>query len=480
MTSYKRQWMYEAYKAFDLVVMVCAFAYASIFNALVNNSTLNIEDFFAMRVKVRNMLILAFIFLAWQALFSVFGMHRPRRMEKQHQQTIDILKMVTISTCILLGIAVLFNIKLINEIFLFNFWATSTLLLMLSRMLLGAMLQKARLKGRNLRHMLIVGTGKRAVKFANTICDKPELGYHIIGFADDQWEGSETINKCGFPLISDLAGLPALLRSRVIDEVVIGLPFKSHYEKISGIITACEEQGIIVRFLSDLFNLKLAKSKPGFLDDIPLVTLQAASHEHPALFIKRIIDIVLSGIIVTCLSPVFLVIALLIKLDSKGPVFFIQERVGHNKRRFKLIKFRSMVQGAELRQDELEELNEASGPVFKIEKDPRMTRAGKWLRKTSLDELPQFINILIGDMSLVGPRPLPVRDYNGFDQDWHRRRFSVRPGLTCLWQVNGRSSIAFDKWMKFDMEYIDNWSLLLDMKILIKTVPAIIKGSGAT
>jgi exopolysaccharide biosynthesis polyprenyl glycosylphosphotransferase len=197
------------------------------------------------------------------------------------------------------------------------------------------------------------------------------------------------------------------------------------------------------------------------------------------MIVKRAIDIVVSAVLLIMLAPVFLLAAILIKLDSKGPIFFIQDRVGLNKRRFKLIKFRSMVHGAEHRQAELEELNEASGPVFKISNDPRLMRVGKLLRKTSIDELPQLINVLQGDMSLVGPRPLPVRDYNGFEQDWHRRRFSVRPGITCLWQCNGRSHCSFDKWMELDMEYIDNWSLSLDLKILFKTIPVVLKGSGA-
>jgi lipopolysaccharide/colanic/teichoic acid biosynthesis glycosyltransferase len=179
------------------------------------------------------------------------------------------------------------------------------------------------------------------------------------------------------------------------------------------------------------------------------------------------------------LSPIFVLTAVLIKITSPGPVFFVQERVGLNKRRIGVYKFRTMVPGAEKKQAELESLNEAGGPVFKIKNDPRITPFGKILRKTSIDELPQLFNVLKGDMSLVGPRPLPVRDYEGFDKDWHRRRFSVRPGITCLWQINGRSDTSFEKWMELDMEYIDNWSLWLDLKILAGTIPAVLKGSGA-
>jgi len=177
--------------------------------------------------------------------------------------------------------------------------------------------------------------------------------------------------------------------------------------------------------------------------------------------------------------PVFLLTAIAIKLTSPGPIFFVQDRVGLNKRRFCMYKFRTMIPDAEKKQDELEDFNEASGPVFKIKNDPRITPIGRILRKLSIDELPQLFNVLKGDMSLVGPRPLPIRDYNGFSEDWHRRRFSIRPGITCLWQVNGRSDTSFEEWIKLDMEYIDNWSLWMDMKILLLTVPAVIKGSGA-
>ena len=171
--------------------------------------------------------------------------------------------------------------------------------------------------------------------------------------------------------------------------------------------------------------------------------------------------------------------ALLINATSPGPVFFTQERIGLNKRRFRLIKFRTMIADAEQQQAVLEPLNEASGPIFKIKNDPRITPLGRFLRRTSLDEIPQLFNVLQGDMSLVGPRPLPVRDYNGFNRDWHRRRFSVRPGISCLWQISGRSNLSFAKWMRLDMEYIDHWSFWLDLKILTLTLPAIIRKKGA-
>jgi exopolysaccharide biosynthesis polyprenyl glycosylphosphotransferase len=198
-----------------------------------------------------------------------------------------------------------------------------------------------------------------------------------------------------------------------------------------------------------------------------------------ALLVKRVLDTIISLSCIIFFAPILLITAALIKLTSPGPIFFVQKRVGLNKRLISVYKFRTMVPNAEQKQSELEHLNEVGGPVFKIKNDPRVTRLGKFLRKTSVDELPQLFNVLKGDMSLVGPRPLPVRDYRGFNRDWHRRRFSIRPGITCLWQINGRSSVSFERWMELDLEYMDRWSVWLDLQILIRTIPAVLKGSGA-
>ena len=190
------------------------------------------------------------------------------------------------------------------------------------------------------------------------------------------------------------------------------------------------------------------------------------------------IDIIFTATAFLLLSPLFLIIASLIKITSSGPVLFAQERIGYNRRKFKMIKFRTMVEDAEGMQEQLEYLNEADGPAFKIQDDPRITPVGRWLRRTSLDELPQLINVLRGDMSLVGPRPLPLRDVEGIEKRWQKRRFSMRPGLTCLWQIGGRNQVRFDEWMKLDLEYIDQWSIQLDFFIMAKTIPAVLKGTG--
>jgi exopolysaccharide biosynthesis polyprenyl glycosylphosphotransferase len=328
--------------------------------------------------------------------------------------------------------------------------------------------------------VLIVGTNPRAVCFARKIEARPELGYRIAGFLDDDWPGLAEFRKTGYPLISDLAGFPSYLRNQVADEVVVALPMESSYARASRIAGWCKEQGVVVSVLPDIFNMRMARgAQAEEYGDGAAITVYSGGPECWQRLCKRTLDVAIALAALVALAPLLLLTAALIKLASSGPAFFIQERVGLNKRKFRLLKFRTMVVDAENQFGRLQHLNEVSGPVFKIRNDPRITGIGRFLRQMSIDELPQLFNVLMGDMSLVGPRPLPWRDYNGFNQDWQRRRFSVQPGITCLWQIQGRSSIPFEKWMELDMQYIDQWSLWLDFKILAKTVPAILKGTGA-
>lgn len=280
----------------------------------------------------------------------------------------------------------------------------------------------------------------------------------------------------GSPVISELE---TILAQEPVDEVFISLPRDKYSHLVDTIVRLCEEQGIIVRLQADMFNLTIAQWQVDELDGMRIVTIRSGPPDGWQLFTKRLLDICGSAALLLALAPIFAIVALCVKLDSTGPVFYRQERVGLNKRRFRLVKFRTMVEGAEYQQQMLESLNEAAGPVFKIKADPRITRIGRFLRRYSIDELPQLFNVLKGEMSLVGPRPLPVRDVERIDAHWHKRRFSVKPGVTCLWQVNGRSHVSFNDWVRMDLEYIDQWSLGLDMKILMKTVPVVLKGSGA-
>jgi exopolysaccharide biosynthesis polyprenyl glycosylphosphotransferase len=276
-----------------------------------------------------------------------------------------------------------------------------------------------------------------------------------------------------------LAKLESVLRHQSVDEVLISLSPSKRGALVEKIVNRCEEEGVIVRVRAELFDLRTAKAYADELEGLPVLTFRSGPQEDWRLMAKRLIDIVSSSLLLLALAPLFIIVAALIKWNSPGPVFFAQERIGFNKRRFEMLKFRTMVNGAERQQDALEDLNEAEGPVFKIRNDPRVTPMGKFLRRFSIDELPQLINVLKGDMSLVGPRPLPIRDVERIDSASHKRRFSIKPGLTCLWQVNGRSNIGFEDWVRMDLEYIDQWSLALDVMILLKTIPAVFRGPGA-
>jgi exopolysaccharide biosynthesis polyprenyl glycosylphosphotransferase len=277
---------------------------------------------------------------------------------------------------------------------------------------------------------------------------------------------------------SALTQVTSLLETRPIDEMFITLPLDAHQALIRDVVGACEEQGVTIRVLSSLVDLVRARAQLDEIDGRPVISIFSGPPDSMLLAAKRLIDVTVSAVALVLSAPVCLLLALAIRLDSTGPVLFAGERVGLGGRRFKFYKFRTMVADAERRQADLEDMNEAQGPVFKIRNDPRITRVGRVIRQLSLDELPQLFNVLRGDMSLVGPRPLPVRDVLRIDTRAHKRRFSVKPGITCLYQVHERT-FSFEDWIRTDMEYIDNWSLRLDIEILAKTIPAVLSRRGA-
>jgi len=481
MSNARRQILLNAFKLFDLGLMTLAFAVASlmVMTSLGRAHAATLRELFSMRVSVQNMAIFLLFAVVWHFIFSGFGLYRSRRLSDRRSEIFDVIKATSLGTLAILAGAAALHILLFTPQFLLIFWTVSTATTIVSRLLMRMTLVWVRKHGRNLRDVLIIGTNNRAIQFASKLQSHPEMGYRVLGFVDQEWHGMEAFRSTGYALACGLDGVPQYLRTSVVDEVVMALPMRSLHFEASKIAAFCEEQGITVRMLSNLFNLKLAKSSAETWDGDALVTHKTGRLEGWPVVAKRVFDLVVSAILLLFLSPLLIVVALAIKITSPGPVMFKQKRLGFNKRRFDIYKFRTMVVDAEKRMKEVEHLNEVSGPVFKIKNDPRITPLGRFLRKTSIDELPQLLNVLLADMSLVGPRPLPVRDYEGFNEDWQRRRFSVKPGITCLWQVKGRSSIGFEQWMQLDLQYIDKWSLWLDMQILVWTIPAILKGSGA-
>jgi exopolysaccharide biosynthesis polyprenyl glycosylphosphotransferase len=478
MAHHRRKILSYALKHFDLLIMALSFLLAT---AAVSYhiDRVSFVDFLSMRVKIQNLIFLIFFLALWNVIFSGCGLYRSRRLSGRSTEFIDVVKATSLGTLAIFIGAILFSIEVVTPVFIGVFWVLSTVITIAVRVILRLSLSRIRIRGHNLRHMLIVGTNPRAIRFAKKINMRPDLGYRLIGFVDDLWSEIREFGRTDYTIVGKLKDLPGILRERVVDEVVIALPIKSFYTQISQIVSLCEEQGITVRFPSEIFNSKMARSRHEEFEDSSMISMYTGGMYGRSVWVKRVLDFFLSLVLIIVFAPVIIITGLLIKVTSNGAMFFIQERVGLNKRKFRLYKFRTMIAEAEQKITEVEHLNEVSGPVFKMKNDPRITPIGRFLRKTSIDELPQLFNVLKGDMSLVGPRPLPIRDVNGFDQDWQRRRFSVRPGITCFWQVKGRSDLSFEKWMELDMQYIDEWSLWLDLKILVQTVPVVLRGSGA-
>ena len=465
-------------KLFDLAIVAFAFALTTVL-IVKSEHSISLALFLTMRTRVANLGVIFLALLACHVSFHLCGLYRSRRLSRRRTEIEDVLKATTLNTAWFVVFSFVFSIEMISIRFLAIFWLSSAIALSTGRLTLRLIAARLRLNGRDLRYMLILGTNERALDFARMISQTPARGYRLLGFVDDEWAGISAVERAGFNVLSDFSGLTEFLRRNVVDEVAIYLPFGSFYRHTCEVASLCEQHGIRLRFNSDLFVLKTSRWRSEEYDGDHYITTYTGSHELWPRIIKRVLDVTLAGCALMVVSPILAAAAIGIKLTSPGPIFFLQERIGTNKRRFKIFKFRTMVPNAEQLMPALEKQNEVSGPVFKITHDPRITPIGRFLRRSSIDELPQLLNVIRGDMSLVGPRPLPVRDYEGFNEDWQRRRFSIKPGITCLWQVNGRSGISFDQWMLLDLKYLDEWSLWLDLKILLKTVPAVFKGAGA-
>lgn len=410
------------------------------------------------------------LFIGWNFCLDSLSTYRSKRLASWKIEIKEIIIAVSLCSLVLAGIELIANLGFINRKIIIFFWINSFAALSIKQFALNFILTQFRLHGRNLRRVMIAGTGPRARQISELISKHPELGYIHLGFIDDRPENE---------VVGPLDKMADILAANVIDEMIVALPIKTFYEQIENIVQIAAEQGIIVRIPSDLFTFQEIRSASDHLDEMPILSLYTGPRLDWRFTMKRIIDLFVSASLLIVLSPLLAIIAIVIKLSDRGPIFFAQERIGFNKRPFKILKFRTMVVDAEAKMKELEHLNEAQGPVFKMRHDPRITKFGQFLRKTSLDELPQLINVIVGDISLVGPRPLPRRDFERFEAYWFNRRFSVKPGITCIWQVSGRSNTSFEKWIRQDLEYIDGWSLLLDLKILLKTIPAVLRGTGA-
>ncbi len=413
----------------------------------------------------------------WTGLLSFLGAYRDLRIKSFGEILWILLKAIPVALVLVGSLFYMLKIEYVNRSFLLMFFLLGFCFLGLERALLKLCFLLMLKRGYFHRKLVIVGTGPRAKTFIDTVRVHADWGLRMIGLLDmDAHLIGQQMH--GLKVIGSLGDLGRILQEQVIDEVIFVVP-RSWMARIEPALLQCELAGVRGTVAVDLFNMRIAKVQPTDLDGIPLVSFDTTPMVEWHLAMKRVLDVLAAGFGLLMLSPLFLGVALLIQATSLGPVFFLQVRCGLNGRRFTLFKFRSMVADAEARKADLLHLNELDGPAFKLTNDPRLTGVGRWLRKTSVDELPQLINVFKGEMSLVGPRPLPVKEIEKMEP-WHRRRLSMRPGITGYWQVSGRSKIQdFDKWMKLDLEYIDRWSLKLDAKILLKTIPAVLFGMGA-
>lgn len=391
------------------------------------------------------------------------------------RQTARVVNLLLVAS-ILLGFIV-FTLKLeVSRPVFFGLVGLTAFLLIANRVVFHWVLRSRNLNEHNQIRILVVGTMEKAQEIGDLLDRARKWGYRVVGYVT---HNGEKKNSRDFPVLGSLADLPDLLQQdSIADEIIFTGMSRVPPENFETVIRLCEDLGIRTRVAADVFPTSISRMSLEFLDDLPLITFATAPDHNFGVIIKRVIDFVLAVVLLILALPLMFAVAIAIKFSSQGPIFYQQTRLGLHGRRFRLIKFRTMIDGAEDRLWEIKHLNEMDGPVFKMRNDPRVTPFGRMLRKFSIDELPQLWNVIKGEMSLVGPRaPLPdeVRHYH-LKQ---RRRLSVKPGITCLWQVSGRNEIDFQRWMDMDLEYIDNWSVWLDLRIMLRTIPAVFTGRGA-
>jgi exopolysaccharide biosynthesis polyprenyl glycosylphosphotransferase len=426
--------------------------------------------------------VLLLVLLCASVSYNMSQLYQPGQYLDLANSFICILKAVLTALIILVLLLFLWHMADISRLFLALFAGLTVALLFAVRV--GRMLlhHNGIVQGSYQREILIIGSRDRAKDLIQYLQSVSYYSCRILGCleVDESSIGREVV--AGVKVIGSMKDFRQILLELAVDEVIFAMPLK-HIDNAAALIADTEHLGINMRILPD-WQIHQMRYRPEIaavhVEDfvgLPTLSLTSTSRRVCELTLKELIDRCSAFLGLILLSPLFVLISLTIRLTSEGPVFFRQKRSGLNGRTFSLYKFRSMVLNAEELRAGLEDLNQEDGPAFKLDKDPRVTWIGRLLRKTSLDELPQLINVFKGEMSLVGPRPPIPAEVEQYDL-WQRRRLSMKPGITCIWQVSGRNSVAFDQWMRMDLDYIDNWSLWLDIKLLLRTIPAVVLGTG--
>jgi len=421
--------------------------------------------------------VLIFITLIWLAVFKLVGLYDKRKFHNLLDELASLFLGVTLSTLILLGLLFLYQEFWVSRLVVVNAWWIAFVLLALERILINGFMILLQKRGWGIKNVLIVGAGEMGQLLALKLSSEG-LSYRPIAFLDDDpakigqiYHGIKVVDKV------EISKIKEIIEKNKVEELLIA-SYKIPVEKVLDIITECEKYQIEFKIVPGVLELIASRLDIDELGGLPLLTVSEIQLKGFNAVIKRTSDIVFSGAGILALSPFFIIFAALVKITSSGPVLFRQKRIGMDGKPFNMFKFRSMVKDAEKLFPELEPLSETEGHIFKMKNDPRITPLGKFMRRFSVDEFPQLFNVFLGNMSLVGPRPpLPheVEKYNS----WHKKRLRVRPGITGLWQVSGRSLLPFEEMVRLDIYYIENWSLWQDFKILLKTIPVVLFGTGA-
>jgi len=454
----------------DIILVSLAFAAAYQTRAI-----LHLQRLFYLTVE-QTALILGFALVAWVTIGLWLEIYE--KLDSGHPRIIlrDTVRQCAYGALCLVLFEYLLRLDL-SRFFLGLFSAYAWVLLLLFRLTAGRVVGVIRREFAAPHYVMVVGTGERAIRMAEALEQSAEYGVRLRGFLSEQTENAPAEIALGsLYKVQPIGELPSILRQHVVDEIIFAVGSESLAD-LEEVFLLCDEEGVRTRVAVDFFPHVNSTVSLDRFGSTPLLTFTAAPYDEIRLLVKRAIDIAIAAAGLVVLAPFIAVIAILIRLTSPGPVIFRQVRCGLNGRRFLFYKFRSMCQNAEELKPALEHLNTRE-TVFKIPHDPRLTSIGRYLRKFSIDEWPQLWNVLRGDMSLVGPRPAVPSEVDRY-QRWQRRRLRMRPGLTCLWAISGRDNVDFETWMKLDMQYIDNWSLALDWKILLRTIPQVLMGHGA-